>query len=73
MSDYILEKQEEVTKSILESEPEDMLEKAGFENPLKSAFFAEHKCIGCGGFAIRTNNTLCQACWNDAECFEDNE
>ena len=24
-------------------------------------------CIGCGGVATRTNNTLCQDCWNDAE------
>lgn len=24
-------------------------------------------CIGCGGRATKTNNTLCQACWNDAE------
>jgi hypothetical protein len=30
-------------------------------------------CVGCGGRATRTNNTLCQACWNDAEGFEDNE
>lgn len=32
----------------------------------------ENKCIGCGGRATKTNNTLCQSCWNDAECF-DNE
>lgn len=30
-------------------------------------------CVGCGGRATRTNNTLCQSCWNDAEGFEDNE
>lgn len=24
-------------------------------------------CIGCGGRATRTNNTLCQSCWYDAE------
>lgn len=30
------------------------------------------ECVGCGGHATRTNNTLCQSCWNDAECF-DNE
>ena len=35
--------------------------------------YAEGKCVGCGGRATRTNNTLCQACWNDAEGFEDNE
>ncbi len=28
------------------------------------------ECIGCGQLATRTNNTLCQSCWNDAEGFE---
>lgn len=31
----------------------------------------EGNCIGCGGRATRTNNTLCQKCWEDAEGFEE--
>lgn len=50
MSEFALEKQEEATRTILESYPE---------------------CVGCGGRAIKTNNTLCKSCWNDAECFEE--
>lgn len=40
--------------------------------PVRNILENEQKCVGCGGRATRTNNTLCQACWNDAECFEDN-
>lgn len=28
-------------------------------------------CVGCGGIAIKTNNTLCSYCWIQAECFEE--
>lgn len=27
----------------------------------------EGVCIGCGGRATKTNNTLCDKCWQDAE------
>ena len=30
-------------------------------------------CVGCGGRATRTNFTLCQSCWNDTECFAEDE
>ena len=30
-----------------------------------------NKCIGCDGRATKTNNTLCQSCWNDAEGFDE--
>lgn len=32
-----------------------------------SGYFEPKKCIGCGREATRTNNTLCQKCWDDAE------
>lgn len=25
------------------------------------------ECVGCGGRATRTNNTLCDRCWQDTE------
>jgi hypothetical protein len=36
-------------------------------DPKCSTCYTERKCIGCGGRATRTNYTLCQDCWNDAE------
>lgn len=48
---------------------EALLEQREFEN--KELESSLDICIGCGGLATRTNNTLCQSCWNDAECFEE--
>lgn len=38
-----------------------------FDNEPNCSTCHGEKCIGCGGRATRTNNTLCQSCWNDAE------
>ena len=38
---------------------------------IESVFRKQKMCIGCEkSEAIKTNNTLCQACWNDAEGIE---
>lgn len=31
------------------------------------------ECVICGAEATKTNNTLCQDCWNDAECACDDQ
>ncbi len=40
------------------------------KDPHCSLCYGDGKCIGCGGVATRTNNTLCQFCWYQAEGLE---
>ena len=55
------------TSAYLATRKDAKVSRAEYKKYMKDINYEDGDCVGCGGRATRTNNTLCQECWQDAE------